>query len=101
MGCIDCMLIASLHADCVPHQVAALMEDMGCIDSLIKAAAAMSASRPPASAMCFAISSVTVKLRSAPAVPASTCDEGGRRGGHLHAVKASMFDEGATPIGAH
>jgi predicted nucleotide-binding protein len=40
MGCIDCMLIASLHADCVPHQVAALMEDMGCIDSLIKAAAA-------------------------------------------------------------
>jgi hypothetical protein len=25
MGCIDCMLIASLHADCVPHQVAALI----------------------------------------------------------------------------
>ena len=40
---------------------------------------------------------------------ASTFDEGAnprpsepiwRRGEHLHAVKASMFDEGATPIGA-
>jgi len=83
-----------------PHSAPAA-SDCTSADSGCASAAAMSASRPPASAMCFAISSVTVKLRSAPAVPASTCDEGGRRGGHLHAVKASMFDEGANPIGAH
>ena len=89
-----------------PHSAPAA-SDCTSADSGCASAAAMSASRPPASAMCFAISSVTVKLRSAPAVPASTCDEGrARRGEHLHAVKASMFDEGANPrpsepIGAH